>query len=253
MDDPNNTRLRMVSLALSFLIVLSAPLMSSVLAAPRIAQAPTLLTLDGVGENIACGPANCAAQSLTTNNAQDVIILIVECGHLYCPVSVSSITDSSGLSFARRVSYTTTDGIWEYYSVARAPLLSDNITVIFSGAFPLHGVQVLGIGGANIERIFDPSPSAQATIACWNGASPYSPTRCWGSIQPSTIDFVIVSTAINDAPACTVSPGFTTIRGGGSYEVDYKIMTIPQTNLVFGCRNTDPVAILMDAISVHRD
>lgn len=225
--------------------------MSSVLAAPPIAKAHTQLTLDGVGENVACGPANCAAQSLTTNNAQDVIILIAECGYLHCHASVSSITDSSGLSFAPRVSYTTTDDVWEYYSVASAPLRSDNIKVIFSDAFPLPGIQILAIGGANSERIFDPSPSAQATIACWNGTYPYSPTRCWGSIQPSTIDFVIVSTAINDAPACTVSPGFTTIRGGGSFEVDYKIMTVPQDNLVFGCRNTDPVAILIDAISVH--
>ena len=85
---------------------------------------------------------------------------------------------------------------------------------------------------------------------------------CAVSIQTSTIDFVIATTAINDAGGCGVynnqlPPGFTTITSpsfrsstfSSIFEVDYSITTVPEATLTFHCYGTDAVAIVVDAIS----
>src|SRR2546422_1713140 len=188
--------------------------------------AATPLALDGVGTNTTCQAANCEAQLLTTTKGYDVVLLLAECGFTYCPITISSITDSSGLAFSQRVSYAPNDKLWEYYARATAPLKSDNITVVFSCTpfcFALHGIQVLAIHGPNTREIFDPNPSIPAAEPCPGSSCGTCSTdggTCSASIQTSTLDFVIVSTAINDAPPCgdiyrQPPPGFTTIRGGG--------------------------------------
>jgi hypothetical protein len=239
--------------AIVFLLLVFAVSVStnrSVYAAPPLA-------LDALGVNTTCQAFDpifhttqlCDAQSLTTTQGYDAIILVAMCG---CP-AISSIIDSSGLTFAQRVSYS---GFWEFYARTTSPLRSDNITVVFSHGW-MHGIQVLAIQGANTRAIFDPNASTPKTVPCSGvGLMP-----CSGSITTSTIDFVVVDTAINDAGPCGVVhgvggvAGFTTIktnRGyGGWFEVDYAITTEPQSSIVFNCTVTDPIAMVMDAISFH--
>ncbi len=231
---------------------------------PAHATAPPL-ALDGIGTNTTCQAANCEAQFLTTTQGYDVVLLLAECGYTYCPITISSIIDSSGLTFTQRVSYTPSDKLWEYYARTTSPLKSDNITVVFSCisyCFGLHGIQALAIQGANTRGIFDPSPSIPATCAsptCDDCTAYDLGTSCSVSIQTSTQDFVIAITAINDAGPCGARldyqgvQGFTTLTTNpgyaGNFEIDYAITTTPQNNIVFSCKGTDAWAIVVDAIS----
>ena len=204
---------RIWKLRRSILIMLTVILSALVVSIPQAVRAAPSLGIDGVGRPSGC----CGSQLLTTDNANDVVVLIAECGFRSCNGNVSSVTDSSGLSYKLRLSYGPNDRLWEYYAIAPAPLSSDNITVAVSGF--LVGWMVFAVKGANTASAFDISPSLPATISC-----PGAPGRndCTVSAQTSAADFVIASTAINDADACTPSTGFTEVTpAGGSLDVDY--------------------------------
>jgi hypothetical protein len=140
-------------------------------------------------------------------------------------------------------------------------LASDKITVAVNNCCGvITGMQVVAISGANTRGIFDPHSSIPATISCAFLVSPdlvgyIDP--CSGSVQTSTIDFVIAATAINDASACGphyrtgLVPGFTSVmqNQANDFELDYAITTEPRTTVVFDCNGTDTVGIVMDAIS----
>ncbi len=233
---------------------------------PAHAAAPPL-ALDGVGANTCQGQFCVQSQLLTTTKGHDVIILIVECVDGSTCDKVSSVSDSSGLTFIQRISYSTGDWLGtklsEYYAIATSPLNSDNITVDTCTAtlYCVEGMQVLAIHGANTRAIFDPNTSIPGTCsgtACGDCVAYIRATTCSVSIETSTLDFVIASTAINDAGPCGlgypngVVAGFTNIANNGqSFEVDYAITTTPQSNVVFSCNATDAVAIVVDAISFN--
>jgi len=229
---------------------------------PQTSGAPSHSALDGLGVNATCRAVyNCEAQLLTTTRGHDLIVVLVD-GY----GSASSIIDNSGLSFAERVSYPST-GIFgvtlsEYYAIATSPLKSDNITVMGQFAQCCQGMQVLAIHVASTPSIFDPNPSIPAAISCpgsecGNCSSNFNQGVCSASIQTSTIDFVITSTAINDAGPCGASEGvagvsaFTTVSFSGVFEVDYAITSVPQTAVAFNCIGTDATAIVMDAIAIR--
>ena len=227
------------------------------ISATKAVSAPTPLALDGLGTHTTCTSRSvttnnqiCDAQLLTTTRGNDVIILVAQCG---CD-GISSIIDSSGLTFTQRISYGSGnflgDMLWEYYARATSQLISENITVVFSTDTWRHGIQVFGVKGANTRSIFDPGPNIPATATCPGvGLLP-----CSISIQTSTIDFVVAGTAINDAGACGDGlggvPGFTTIMANnGWFDAYYAITTVPKSNVAFNCDGTDVTAILVDAIS----
>ncbi|TMI34022.1 hypothetical protein E6H27_02790 [Candidatus Bathyarchaeota archaeon] len=261
--DPNTagftTRAKIVCAILLLLIVggVSA-------AKPANATIPPL-ALDGVGTNTTCKAPNCEAQLLTTTQGYDVVLLIAECGWTYCPITISSIIDSSGLTFTQRVSYAPNDKLWEFYARAVSPLRSDNITVAFSclsdclnQVFSIHQIQVLAIHGANTRATFDPNPSVPHAVTCPTATAGYD--SCSVITETSTLDFVIALTAINDNVRCGVGtsdqvPGFSRIVWG-DLELDYAITTAPQEKVVFTClddvadpSSTSPMAIVIDAIS----
>src|SRR2546427_8923362 len=116
------------------------------------AHATPPLGLDGLGTYTTCmsfdviGNPTCDAQLLTTTRGHDVIILVA------WGIGISSIIDSSGLTFTQRISYGAT--LSEYYARALSPLTSDNITALFLGD-NFGEIQVLAIQGANTRGIFD--------------------------------------------------------------------------------------------------
>jgi len=174
----------------------------------------------------------------------------VECGFTNCFSTISTITDSSGLNFTQRVSFAPSDKIWEYYARTTSPLKSDNISVVIPGIYN-WGMQVLAIRNANARAIFDQSPRFPITLSCL-GPGGISVTTCSASIGAVDHDFIIASTAINDAGACTPSSGFAELGGGGDgvLDIDYQVVSMPQGNLVFTCSGSDPVAMVADAISL---
>jgi len=260
-----------VKITCAILLLLTVGSVSA--AKPANATIPPL-ALDGVGTDTTCKATNCDAQLLTTTQGHDVIILVIVCGWLECPLTISSIIDSSGLTFTQRVSYAPSAKLWEYYARATSPLRSDYITVVFScisdcranQVFYPHGIQVLAVHGANTQATFDPSPSVPHAVTCPTATPGYD--SCSASIETSTLDFVIALTTINDNARCGgyyvpgygaayKVPGFSTIMGGGVMEVDYTITTIPHDKIVFTCLDgianetygTSPTAIVVDAIS----
>jgi hypothetical protein len=224
-------------------------------------------TLDGLGTFSSCGffvndIRTCSAQSLSTTHGHDIIILSVVDSLCCSNTTISSIIDSSGLTFTPHISYTPNAKIWEYFARGTSPLNSDNITVVFSS--PLDsgwfGIQVFAIHGANTRAIFDQNPSIPATCtvpAC--GICDTNFGTCSVTMQTSTFDFVIASVAIGDAPPCGgetgqgahVPPGFTTATFTGKMQVDYAITTTLESNVVFDCAATDVIAIVLDAISLN--
>jgi len=121
-------------------------------------------------------------------------------------------------------------------------------------------MQTFAISGANTVGVFDPNPSIPATVSCpgtgcGDCTANFRQGTCSASIQTSTIDFVVASTAINDAGPCGPSypngqaPGFTNITNqNGRFEIDYTITTTPQTTVEFDCNGTDAAAIVVDAV-----
>ena len=247
----------------TFITIVLVSMATVAIALPRTAQADSSSALDGVGYSTTCQDGNyCAAQLFNTTQSDDVVVLIVE-----SKSNSTSVIDSSGLSFALRLSYvSTTDGLrlWEYYAVASSPLSNDNVTVVEQCCFAKDGMQVLAVHGADTNAIFDSNPSVPATVSCPGPncgncyASWMNPGMCSASIHTSALDFVIASTAINDAGRCGTSssppPGFTNISPGngtfnGEFEVDYAVSN-PQTNVAFKCSGTDAMAIVLDAIAL---
>ena len=260
--------------------LISLLLVTSLAVAPE-AHATQPFTLDGAGVNTPCQASGCEAQLLTTAHGDDIIILIILVQECSTNCSVSSISDGSGLTFTKRLSF---GPLLEYLARATSRLRSDNVTAVLPvppipGPCLLGdrggggcGMQVLAIHGGNSRAIFDPEPSIPATVTC-TGSWSIGPTcgdctadlnfgTCSASIQTSSADFVIASTAIADSGPCGAGgtlgyphrvPGFTTLtmNGGGLLEVDYTIASTPQSKVVFNCNGTDVVAIVLDAISLR--
>src|SRR2546426_2686626 len=227
---------------LSVVLLFAAALISS----SHFVHASPTLGLDGVGVR----PSPCCglqpnSELLSTNNGNDVIIVIIECGYRSCNGNVSSVTDSSGLSYTLRISYAPNDRLWEYYAVAPTPLSSDNITILVSGS--LFTWMAFAVKGVNTASVFDANPLLPATVSC-----PGAPGRndCTVSAETSAVDFVIASTAINDADACAASTGFTEVTpAGGSLDIDYQIVDTLGAQTYFTCSGTDPTAIVLDALT----
>jgi parallel beta-helix repeat protein len=224
----------------SIMIILTVLLSTLVVSLPQAVHATPVLGLDGA---YAC----CGSQLLTTSNPNDVIIVVVECGYISCSDNVSSVTDGNGLNYNLRASFTPSDRLWEYYAIAPTQVSSDNITVMVSGQ-RFFEFMVFAVKGVNTAAIFDLSPSLPSTIACPGGPGP---NDCTLSAMTSATDFVIASTAINDAGACKASTGFTQVipTTGGALEVDYQIVDTSGSTTYFTCSGTDPTAIVLDALT----
>ncbi|HEV2120845.1 MAG TPA: hypothetical protein VGS11_12185 [Candidatus Bathyarchaeia archaeon] len=226
-------------------------------------RADSQLRLDGLGVND-CHRQFCQqSQLLSTAENNDVVLLIVE---TCCNTTISSVSDSSGLTFSERLSYasrTSSGGqmIWEYYAVANARLESDNITVVTDQCcYRVWGMQVLAVSGADTSTVFDQDPSVPATVSCpgpdcGDCTANFAHGACSASIQTTTHDFVIASIPINDAGPCGPHypsgsiPGFTNITNqNGRFEVDYAITTEQQNYVQVDCNGTDAMAIVVDAI-----
>lgn len=213
--------------------------------------------LDGQGVY----PAGCAihrtCQLLTTNNAQDVVVLLATCrGN--CTGVTPSVTDSLGLTFNNRASYCYTGNtfgscIWEYYAVATAPITGDNIT-----STPNKNVfwrmATLGLSGVDTNALFDPILPAGQHCAALNG----SPADCTINFSiskasaPAPYEFLLVTSALNDADSCNSPPsqGWNyPIFFDSNLETDYQMAPLSQYNYSFTCTvRGDPLVILAEGV-----
>ena len=255
---------RLVRLALVIFIISMAGV---AVALPRSVKADSSSPLDGIGQgpcNSTAPVINCSTQLLTTTQSNDVVIIVAE------GTNSTTVSDSSGLSFVQRVSYSSTTypplTMVEFYAVAAFPLKNDNITVSDAPRYT-NGMQAFAIHGADTASLFDQDPSIPATVSCpgpdcGNCYADYNtnPGTCSASIQTSASDFVVATTAINDALPCggyptspagyVPPPGFTHILASDTFEVDYTLSTSPPNSVKFDCNATDASAIVLDAVNI---
>ena len=235
-------------------------------ALPKSVKADSSSPLDGIGQGPCSSAApviNCSTQLLTTTQSNDVVIVVAE------GTNSTTVSDSSGLSFVQRVSYSSTTypplTMVEFYAVAASPLNNDNITVSDAPRYT-NGMQAFAIHGADTATLFDQDPSIPATVSCpgpdcGNCYADYNtnPGTCSASIQTSASDFVVATTAISDALPCggyptspagyVPPPGFTHILASDTFEVDYTLSANPPNSVEFDCNGTDAAAIALDAIA----
>ena len=214
---------------------------------PHAHAAPTNMSLDGSWSICSlrhqCYQSNDNA-SLTTTQANDVIVLIAQVkgdGN-----TVRSVSDAEHHVWTLRAAIPL---IWEYYAIAEKPLISDKINVTWQYPNPSADAIsfiVFAVSGANVHAPWAPNFPVERTS--WNGSSvPFAPAAGLGN-------FVIVSTAVNDAPPCyrttNISP-FRTIGeiGEGIYgEADYLLTGVGSPHTVsFSCDPySDPMTFLAD-------
>jgi len=239
------------------------PMIVMLVYVPQVYAVAPSIDLDGVAigstfdHNI-----RTASATLTTTIANDVIVVIAQCGIFQncgscCPSpssidNITSIVDDGGHAWTLRAAFTPQHGrpIWEYFTVADSPLSSDRINVTWSGSNPFVGFVALGISGANTEHPWDASRNLPVEEAFSSGCT--DPRACTISFSAvGAEDFVIVSTAINDDQSCQGISPFQNAASAvfGQAETDYLITRIGGSNRVsFTCSDSSPVTILADAL-----
>ena len=200
----------------------------------------------------------CRAESITTNQPDDLILVLAACTNCaqpgQTPPALDSVADQSGLSFAPRYSFAINSSLWEYYAVAPQPLTADNVSAAFSDVNGPLNFHVIAVAGVDFSSIFDQNPSLPSMTPC-NPFAP-QPLSCSTSFSTSGKDLVVASIAINDMPGCQTPPGFTKNPGGGWWEADYQVFPSAQSNYTFSCSSssteyTEPVAMAIDAITLR--
>ncbi len=139
---------------------------------------------------------NSVSASLTTTNANDVIVLFT--GTSTSSTTVSSIKDAGGHAWTHRQTKTGSPSVEEeeWYTVASSPLSADSITVTWSATGD-NVFTAFGVSGANLVTPFDPNGSLAAT-ATGTTASPSV------SVTTSNANDLIVGMLANEHTSAAV-------------------------------------------------
>lgn len=219
-------------MSLASTAVLGILILVILLEVPQGVKAAPSWGLDGIGS------------PLTTGHANDIIILVASCVGCYTG-QISSVIDSSGLTFTQRANYTDVYfQIWEYYAVAKSRLSSDFVTVTWShlnhGKWQVFAVH--GYGGVHFDVS---SPVTVSSGSCVGGFL----GTCSATLETSGRDFVFAYLAEPDIGPCSLAPGWTYGYSNGYSELDYLVLKAPSPSVQFDCNNIETYSpILMDAI-----
>jgi hypothetical protein len=176
--------------------------------------------------------------TLSTTNADDVVVLAGTINS----TSISSITDSAGLTWLRR---TTTGGggpleLW--YSTAPNALTSDVITIHYAGTATFATIDTFGVSGAD-------------TSVVWGGGNlPYTSTASPADPLSYTVNetntFTIAAFRFGTHSTPTQGPGWSAVSGADYQLTEYKIASSSQAGATatVGTGNADSNAGIADAI-----
>ena len=216
---------------------------------PKANAAIPSMALDGFWSfcsNGHCATSNANA-SLTTTRYDDVLVLIAQSkggGN-----NVTSVSDEGGHVWTLRALTNRGFPIWEYYTIANSPMHADRINVTWQYPSPPDAYRsfvVFGVSGANTNHPWASSFPLERTG--WNGSAVAIVPA------PGAGDFVIVSTAVNDAPPCYTTTNISPFQnigeiGAGDYgEADYLTTSVGRPHSVsFSCNPySDPETFLTD-------
>jgi hypothetical protein len=166
------------------------------------------MAVDGSAYNTAsCNAVTSCAMTLTTANPEDLIILTSY--ETSTSVHVSSISDTSGLSWNLREKYTSSGVTEEWYAVAPDVLSSDVITVKYSGS-ATAGITATAIYGTDTASPFDTHSGLPVTG---------SGTSTNPSVSVSTSnsnDLILGIVSCTSSPTISTGNGFTQAAGPSS-------------------------------------
>ena len=193
------------------------------------------LALDGNGfSSRSFESTTSASVTLTTSNANDVIILeIVQNG-----TTVSSVSDTDGLTwYQRAVAGSGSQTIYEYYAIAPNALSADAITVDFSGTASYADLNAFGISGANTSSPFDTSVPTNAATST-------------GAVTTSNAnDFIFAAYRFSTDATPSAGSSWTAINASGGYYLsEYQITSSTQAGLVATASTTDENGGIVDAV-----
>jgi hypothetical protein len=201
-----------------------------------------------------CGCIVATPALLSTTDANDVIVVVAQCDvdTTSCNSTITSVYDSAGHSWTLRAAYSPKMGrpIWEYYTVASSPLVSDQVNATWAGPDPIAFV-VFAVNGANIQHPWDPRLPVEEAAGS-NCVSP-GPACDMLSFPPlGSQDFVIVSSAASSASFgyCVGDLPFRALAATVYGETDYLITNPASSNIRFSCDSYygGAVTLLADAL-----
>ncbi len=216
------------------------------------------LGIDGSANSI-FSTASSGSITLSTQSANDVIVLFVgfETGTA-APASVSSITDTAGLTWTRRsvkTQYPDHFGAYDdqevWYAISANALSSDAITAHISNTIDDAVMLAFGLSGANTIGPWDPNALLPSNSAGASGNA---------SVLVSTTDAydLLLGFAGGATQAWIVTNGFSTLQSqtntGAAYRygegVAYNVVTTAQSNTLINMsepRTTYPWIMQGDA------
>jgi len=224
-------------------------LIAVLILAPKANAAIPNMRIDGfwsLCSNGQCVTSNANA-SLTTTGHDDVLVLIAQSkggGN-----NVTSVSDEDGHVWTLRTATSHGFPIWEYYTIANSQLRADRINVTWQYPYPPDAYRsfvVFGVSGGNTNHPWASSFPVERTG--WNGSAVAIVPA------PGAGDFMIVSTAVNDAPPCYSTTNISPFKnigeiGSGDYgEADYLVTSVGGPHSVsFSCNTySDPETFLAD-------
>lgn len=193
------------------------------------------LSLDGqVLSSSSCSASPCTV-SLTTTKTNDVIIVFAK-NFTGSAGGVTGISDTAGLSWAKRTATSATNGtvgnLEEWYAVSTGILSSDTISVAWSGGV-FSRISAFGINGANTSLPFDSNVSLPADASSISGSA----TSLSNTVSTSNAnDMLIVALACGNAVNCgatsiTEPSGFTQVNGYTGSDTGYNIVSAIQSSV----------------------
>ncbi len=215
------------------------------------------LRIDGSALGSATG-SNASQATLSTNSSSDV--LIVELAASIGSGSISGCSDTAGLTWTQRASYTPGAGtsspsspwVFEWYALSAGPLSSDKITCSMSVATN-PAMVVFAVAGANVSAPFDPGSGKNPCMGHGGNA-----VSCL--VRATSSDEMVIGLAasfpVTSGNATPLSPGgsvnLTQIaqQGQGPYAMaEYSLLTYNGSYYVGARdRNVNGIAIIGDAL-----
>jgi hypothetical protein len=182
------------------------------------------LTIDGTA-NVANGSGTSQTITLTTSHSNDVIILMSESNGSSSGTVISGISDTAGLTWARRKTNAVGElALEEWYATSASPLSSDSITVSYNASTTYIELTAFGINGSHPAAPFDTNVSLPGSGASGNG-----------SITTSNANDMLIALFRQAGATCGTS-GFTTVTPGSFSCSQTLVVSATQSGLTI----TDP-------------
>lgn len=175
------------------------------------------LTIDGTSSASGISVTSIPV-TLTTGKTNDIIVLVICNRRGFVHTTVSGVSDTAGLTWAKRSSITLDDAVSNFFmdfeiwwGASPRALSSDIITVTF-GAAIIGSVLAFGVNGASVSSPWDSNVSLPATASSAANSAP-----SLSGVSTTTANSLAFSFLYS--PAYGIDPGPGTINGSTASQI----------------------------------